>query len=273
MNHKAFIKDLFYRAGLAKLLDSILYKVSRYRHRKKNTAFRNANPSLAIPSDYFLYETYRLDYEQFFKDGEDTAKEVMGWTGKYFRQEPPRILDWGCGVSRVAPFIEKMTTPGTTVFACDVNSEMIAFGRRHYKTIHYDVAPYAPPTSYEDNYFHLVYAFSVFTHIEAGLQIAWLKEIHRILDQEGVFLFTTHGRLFQDRLLPAEQRYYQQNGAFTKTYGQAGHRMMTTYNAEETFRKMLHPWFEVLEYHDGAVDLTKAGGQDLWIVRKLPIFR
>jgi hypothetical protein len=38
--------------------------------------------------------------------------------------------------------------------------------------------------------------------------------------------------------------------------------MMTTYNRADAFGQWLKPWFDLLEFRDGA------GQQDLWIARK-----
>ncbi|HMH24903.1 MAG TPA: class I SAM-dependent methyltransferase [Puia sp.] len=230
--------------------------------------FRAANPGLIIPPDYLLYETYRLDYEQFFKDGEATAKEIMDWTKIYISGELSGILDWGCGISRVATHVHKFTDAETSVYACDINARMIEFGKNHYPDISYSIIPYTPPTTYDSSSFDLVYALSVFTHIEATQQNLWIKEIHRILKDKAVFLFTTHGKFYDPKLLEPEKQFLDQNGFFTKSYSKKGHRMMTTYNSAGSFRSQLQPYFEILEFHDGASDPTRTGGQDLWIVRK-----
>src|ERR1043165_5617451 len=100
INFRPFIKNIFYKTNIANFLDSILFKVSQFRNRKKNKIFKATHPNLVIPPDYFLYETYLLDYAQFFSDGEQTAKEIIEWTKNYIQDRPINILDWGCGVGR-----------------------------------------------------------------------------------------------------------------------------------------------------------------------------
>lgn len=270
-NFRAFIKDVFYRARLAGVLDYLLYQSAFLRNRKSNADFRQQNPGVAIPPDYLLYETYRLDYHRFFTSGENIAEEIISWTKNYAQPGPLQILDWGCGLSRVVMHIPKLAEPGSAVYACDINAQMIEFNQNTYKNVSYAISPYAPPTTYPNAHFDLIYALSVFTHIEASLQEAWVREIHRILKDNGVFLFTTHGKLFSSKLLPKERLLLDQTGAFTKAYQQKGHRMMSTYNSAANFRRLLQPYFEILEFHDGATDHTKTGGQDLWIVIKLPV--
>jgi ubiquinone/menaquinone biosynthesis C-methylase UbiE len=268
-NYKAYIKDIFYKTKFVGVLDRLIFRFTYYRNRKKNASFLKANPGLIIPPDYFLYETYRLDYEQFFKDGEETAKEIIDWTKNYVPQTKINVLDWGCGVSRVIMHIDKFTDPSSSIYGCDINEKMIEFDKQNYKNISYSVVPNTPPTKYGNDHFDLIYALSVFTHIKDSLQELSVKEIYRILKKNGLFLFTTHGTFFNSKLLPAEKKELDNKGVFTKSYTKEGHRMMSTYNSEEAFRKLLYPYFEILEFHDGSKDKSKTGGQDLWIVRKL----
>jgi len=227
------------------------------------------NPGVIIPPDYFLYETYRLNYKEFFKDGEVAAREIIDWTKRYMQQGDSKILDWGCGISMIAMHIDGFTDEATSVYACDINAQMIDFNKKTYTNVSYSTIPYSPPTTFEGSCFDLVYALSVFTHIETPLQLLWIREIHRILKDKGVFLFTTHGKFYNSRLLNREKKLLDENGAYTKSYRQRGHRMMTTYNSEDVLRSLLQPYFEILEFYDGASNQAKNGGQDLWIVRKI----
>jgi len=132
----------------------------------------------------------------------------------------------------------------------------------------FNVIGFEPPTGYNANQFDMIYAISVFTHINVEQQEAWLQEMHRILKPQGVFLFTTHGNHFLSKLLEQERIQLEAKGAFTKSYFKKGHRMMTSYNLPDKFRELLQKHFDMLEFWDGNKDPSKTGGQDLWIVRK-----
>lgn len=109
---------------------------------------------------------------------------------------------------------------------------------------------------------------SVFTHIEAEHQLSWIKEIHRILSSDGIFLFTIHGKKYVWNLNRTDLGDLKVNGAITKSFSQKGHRMMTTYNTSAHFREMILSYFIILEFYDGIEYPCKTGGQDLWIVPK-----
>ncbi len=135
-NYLVFVKNLFYKVGLANVLDKMLYMVSKLKNGNRNSNFRKKNKELFIPPDYFLYETHKLDYEKFILGGISNAEEIMTWTGKYFNHSPNRILDWGCGVSRVTIHMHKLMSSASEIYACDINEQMIAFNKKKIKTFH-----------------------------------------------------------------------------------------------------------------------------------------
>ena len=266
--YKAILKDFFYRTGTAHILDKMVFGLVWLKNKGKNARYRRANKTIAIPPDYYLYETYRLDYAEYINDGVVTAKEIVEWTGKYLSNNPQKVLEWGCGVSRVVRHLHRFYTSNTLIYGCDINPDMIAWSQRHIPGVTFDAIGFEPPTSYDANKFDMIYAISVFTHINIEQQEAWLQEMHRMLQPQGVFLFTTHGYNFLSKLLRQEREQLEAKGAFTKSYYKKGHRMMTSYNLPDIFSKQVQKYFDVLEFWDGNKDPSKTGGQDLWIVRK-----
>lgn len=265
---KARLKQFFYTTGAAAMLDKLLYRIARIKNGGRNRRFRMNNVQLPIPPDYFLYETYRLDYKMYVEDGQLTAKEIIHWTDNYVAAVSPVVLEWGCGVGRIIRHLGNYLQPGALIYGCDINEEMIAWNKENLTGINFSAIAYNPPTPYASGRFSMIYAISVFTHIEADQQLNWLQEIHRILQQEGIFLFTTHGEHYTDQLLPKELQLLNQHGSYTKSYYQKGHRMMSTYQLPEKFAALVRNYFTILEYHNGEANPTMVGGQDLWIVRK-----
>lgn len=269
VSFRPYIKNVFYKLRLVNAFDYILFQRSYFTYRRKNVQFKNENPELIFPPDYFLYETYKLDYELFYKEGDATAKAIVNWAKNYISTDNGKILDWGCGVSRTVIHLPKYTSEAE-IHGCDINKKMISFNKNNFKQIAYSLISNEPPTSYEACYFDLIYGMSIFTHIEGNLQELWFKEINRILKVGGIFLFTTHGKFFYSKLLPFEKNKLFERGLYSKVYKQRGHRMMSTYNAPEALKKVIEKYFSILEFHAGEADRSKIGGQDLWLVKKKP---
>ncbi len=247
--------------------DTILYRFARMRNRKANQTFQLENPSVIVPADHFLYETYRLDQRKFIENGRLAAGEIHDWTSPYFSSPPKQVLDWGCGVGRIIRHMPAIF-PESTIHGCDTNTSMVGWNVSHYPGIHFTVSDHHPPTDYLDAKFELVYGFSVLTHIDARQQLAWIKELHRIIAKKGILIITTHGDHYTDQLTGSEKRRLHRDGIYTRSYRKKGHRAMATYHAADKFRKILAPFFTVLEYYDGQWNINKIGGQDLWLLQK-----
>lgn len=264
---KSKIKYIFQVTNTLYLLDKIVYLKAKWDNRLKNRSFKESNPSFKLPSDYFLYETYKLDYEQYKEDGMLAAKEFYEWTKPYLPTNCS-ILEWGCGVARIIRHFNSVNNTEFKLFGADINEKMISWNKANIENVIFKTIQYQPPTIFLNNTFDLVYALSVFTHIEGGKQKEWLDEVARILKPNGIFLFSTHGTNYFDKLSESQMLSLKENGFYTISFSQKGHRMMTTYNISQSFSKILQNNFEIINFFEGKLFKEKVGGQDLWIVRK-----
>ncbi len=264
---KRFVKNLFVQAGFLPVLDRLLYLRSKWSYGPDNRRFKQEHPDFPLPPDYYLYETYKLNYREYREDGLQTAREMLEWSARYGCPQQ-QILEWGCGVGRIIRHMPRLLQPQAAVTGVDINPAMIEWNKSNLPGITFYTIEYNPPTPLPAASFDLIYALSVFTHIEDGQQEGWLQEMHRLLKDDGLFLFTTHGQQFFEQLNRDEQQTLNQSGSYTIGYRERGHRMMTTYNLPAAFRRKAEAYFTILEFHDGAANSNKAGGQDLWIVQK-----
>jgi len=102
-----------------------------------------------------------------------------------------QVLDFGCGVGRVA--LKLYAEHKFPTHACDVNAEAIAYLSKQLPATDCQQTNYDPPLPYPDAFFDAVYSVSVWTHLPADKQDIWLKEMARILKPGGVALLTTSG--------------------------------------------------------------------------------
>jgi SAM-dependent methyltransferase len=264
---KRQIKEIFIKSNSLVLLDKFNYAYSYLKYLAKNIKYKKQNPDFTFPPDYYLYETYKLDYKQYKEDGLLTAKEIIEWTSKYLKGQY-KILEWGCGVARIVRHIPDLIDKNSIVFGIDINEEMINWNLANIPNVNFKKNDYYPPALFDNDEFNVVFALSVFTHIEVKFQSKWLAEIHRIISDDGIFLFTTHGKKYEINLDEKGKEVLDNQGALTIDYKQKGHRMMSSYNSYESFKILVEDYFEILEYYSGAEYPEKVGGQDLWIVRK-----
>jgi SAM-dependent methyltransferase len=128
-------------------------------------------------------------YEERGREQWQLIKSLLpaGWTfaGK-------RILDFGCGAGRVVRH-GLLEDPDGEYWGCDIDPRSIAWMQGHLSPpLHVFQTADWPPTEHPDGHFDLIYAFSVFTHLLDSWS-AWLLELHRILDDDGVLIITVFG--------------------------------------------------------------------------------
>jgi SAM-dependent methyltransferase len=101
-----------------------------------------------------------------------------------------RVFELGCASGRVLRHFACQTS--CEVWGADINLRHVEWMRlflpEHIKIMHTTVLPQLP---LESNYFDVVMAFSVFTHID-DFEFGWLAEIRRILRPGGIAYLTAH---------------------------------------------------------------------------------
>lgn len=270
---KKGIKKIIGKTDTESFSKQVHIKLKKLQHYLKNQQFRKKNPTVAIPPDEWLFETFQLDYQKYFDDGKLAAKEILDWTIELIPSELPTILDWGCGTGRIIQHIHD-NNPYALLYAADINQKMIDWAHQNIKDVHFSLISSNPPTAYPANYFDLVYGVSVFTHLPSKLQDAWIVDLQRIIKPNGILLITTHGSFFYSQLLQKEKNKLTENGFFEKVFYQnkqlqSGDRNYTMYVMEDYFKKIIEKEFEIKFYYDGTKHPEKFGGQDLWILQKI----
>ncbi len=106
-----------------------------------------------------------------------------------------QILDFGCGWGRIIRFFLKDIL-ADNLYGIDVNPKMVDVCLNTIRYGNYSIAQPIPPTSFPDESFDLIYAFSVFSHLGESVHIQWIKEFSRILKPGGILIATTRGLSF-----------------------------------------------------------------------------
>jgi SAM-dependent methyltransferase len=104
------------------------------------------------------------------------------WTNK-------RVLDFGCGAGRAVRHLHDAARTGE-VWGCDIDPACTAWNREHLDpSMSFVVNGEEPPLPFAEDRFDLVYALSVFTHIDQRWA-SWLIEMHRVLVPGGLLVAT-----------------------------------------------------------------------------------
>ncbi len=263
---KQALKKIAHILGLQKVFGDIYFYHQFIKNQHKNRLFLKNNPSISIPPNREIFETFQLDYAKFFTDGLIAAKELIEVYTLQTKKENPHILDWGCGMGRITQFIPSIL-PNSVCYGADIHPDRIRWNRTYLQNIYFDIIE-DKQLPYPSTLFDFVIGISVFTHIPGEEQAIWLKELHRITKPNAIIICSTHGSTFEDALSKNELNTLRSLGYYTNSFKESGHRMMSTYNVASQFQEKIETYFTLLSYYNGKSHPSKLGGQDLWIMKK-----
>lgn len=185
----------------------------------------------------------------FLLGGQDIAQTIRGMltaNGADVAQMKS-ILDFGCGCGRVMrqwhSLSDRVALHGT-----DYSRAAIQWCRRNLPFATFGINRLEPPLDYATNSMDLVYAFSVFTHLSAKLQLAWISELARILAPGGYLFITVHGENFRANLTSEEQSMFDSGELVVRHAGMAGSNLCAAFHPQRYVREVLAEHLRVIDY-------------------------
>ena len=230
---------------LGGLYGNLLY--ARARLRAVGTG-RAVGDGLPLPPPRLLFlVTNECDPAWYFASGAAASSsllELLGRNGADLAAAAP-ILDFGCGCGRV---IRRWHDLGVELHGPDVNPRLVEWCRDSLPFARFAVNGLEPPLGYADGSFGLIYAFSVFTHMPAELEAAWIAELRRVLRPGGLLVVSTHGAAYLDRLDEAERSLFLAGSTVVRRGAVAGSNWCTTFHPEQAIQERLASGFEVVDF-------------------------
>jgi SAM-dependent methyltransferase len=143
-------------------------------------------------------------------------------------EEMGAILDFGCGCGRVAR--HWTAVEGPEIYGCDYNPDLVAWCEQNLPNVRAARNELAPPTPYASGGFDLIYALSVFSHLDEELQRAWLAEFRRLLVPGGILILSVLGEQMRHRLDRGEQERFDRGEMIVQRPRMAGRNLCTVYH-------------------------------------------
>lgn len=252
---------------LISLADRILFYWEKWKLSRKNFHYLKENPDFIPPPSHLSFDAYnQIDYEWYHNTGKSNAQVIKDIAKKHLVLKEINVLEWGCGPARILRHLASFNEfKDSQIYGSDYNKETINWCKRNYSNIKFESNDLSPPLPFRRNFFTLVYAFSVFTHLSEEMHHNWLHEILRVLRPGGVFIFTTHGNAYKEDLFENERKSYESGKLVVRGKVTEGKKSFGAYHPEKFIKIFLSDSFDILDH------LTVNTGirQDVWVARKI----
>ena len=215
---------------------------------------------LPIPPNWLMQAfTSNTNTEGALNTGRRTAELVTEFSRTYGPElrEGMSVLDFGCGIGRVARFFPQVS--GADVIGCDLHEAAIEWCQAHMPHGTYLQGTPAPPLDLADNSVDLLLAVSVLTHLDENLEDKWLADWKRVLKPGGLAVVTYHGVGLIEANIPKEspvrdwiEQEWEKRGGIAFLDNKAWEGVFpdiyqTTYHSEDHLRRVWGAHFEILD--------------------------
>ena len=209
---------------------------------------------VAIPHAALRYRVHgNDDLYGFLNTGRRCSEDVLSAVEKSGRRFASfrSVLDFGCGCGLTLVWFADHSR-SLELHGTDIDTEGISWCQSHYTFGSFLVNDALPPLTYPDKKFDLIYAISVFTHINEEQQFCWLTEFKRLLADDGILLITLHGEHVWSELPPLLNAKLKQSGILFVSdgiwKGIFPDWYQTTYHTKEYVRDKYSRYFTVVKY-------------------------
>ena len=158
----------------------------------ESAEYHPSSPLPVPPPERRLYGDSTEGWLALGEDNVRVMRELLREHGASI-EEAGRILDLGCREGRMIRWLADLADT-CEIWGTDVSATDILWCKQHLSPpFHFATTTLFPHLPFEDHYFGLVYAGSVFTHID-DLADAWFQELRRVLRPGGMLYITIHDR-------------------------------------------------------------------------------
>lgn len=219
--------------------------------------------SLPIPPPLLRYRVNgTLDPAVHLEVGRTCAQDVKDLLGQIGRDiySFNHVLDFGCGSGRVMSHFHDRPA-SCHLYGTDIDKQAIAWCRKHLRFARWETNDAMPPTRYADNTFDLIYAISVFTHLDERMQFAWLRELQRVAKPGAILILSVHGATALSQWSESERALASEKGFFYKVvrtgrFGRYG--LPDFYQASQHSREYVEAnWsrlFKIIRYVEAGIN-------------------
>lgn len=211
-----------------------------------------------------------LDRESFRTVGHTLARNIRDLCQVERSMESyQKILDFGCGCGRVLSNLAEI--PADRLYGTDIDQAAIDWCTEHLPDIQWSVNDFWPPLPFDDASFDLIFAISVFTHLDQNYEHAWLSELNRIAMPGATLILSVHGADFINNLPLKYQEEIKKRGFMYTTDAKGWLKLdglpdfyQAAYHTPDYIHRKWSDFFEIRKYVERGIN----NRQDAVILKK-----
>ncbi|MFP4846214.1 class I SAM-dependent methyltransferase [Winogradskyella sp. PE311] len=264
---KGKISNILRQLGLIYLTDKLRFYFQKFKNSGANTSFKKNHPTIKLPPDYLMYESFRINYDKYYNGGLKMAIWLSEYFKKHIELNNKNILDWGCGPGRVIRHMPDIIGNNCNFFGTDYNSKSIDWCSTNLSKIQFNKNELEAHLPYDSDSMDVIYGISIFTHLSEQMHFDWFKELNRILKPGGIMLLTMQGDNFKVKLTSTELKEYNNGQIVVRGNVKEGHRTYSAFHPKP-FVETLFNTSQILEHVIQNSNNKTWIPQDLWIIKK-----
>lgn len=148
-----------------------------------------------------------------------------------------------------------------------VNEKSIKWCNENIQNIRFIKNELEPPLSIENEQFDCVYAISIFTHLSEKMHYAWISELFRVLKPNGILIFTTHGDICAERLLPEDKALYDSGSLVVKAKVEEGKKHFASYHPRQFVKNTLLKDYVIFKHIGNPAPYLLE--QEIWVLKNI----
>ena len=204
-------------------------------------------------------------FHRFYESGARSADDIRRLLDRHGRamEDFDSVLDFGCGCGRVMRQWHALERP--RLHGADYNRELVAWCRRNLPFARYEQNRLESGLPFADGEFDLVYALSVFTHLDRDLQLPWMEELGRVARGGALILLTLLGESKLDTLDGEERSAFEAGELVIRRPQRSGKNDCVAFHPRRYIERTLARDFELMDFiPNGAPEMD----QEALLLRK-----
>jgi SAM-dependent methyltransferase len=261
---KKKLKPIFEKMGVWKNIRSFRYPRLMVRNSVYRTTKSKSEPPIP-PQHLMKLVIDPPEAAWYLRSGKFAFKDIQRTLNKngISPNQFEKVLDFGCGTGRI--MWRWANNYRSQIYGSDYNKSLVNYCKKKFKKEIICKNGLGPPLKFKKEEFSFIYANSVFTHLNKNLQKEWIKEMKRVLKENGLLYITLHGNNSVHLMDEKEKEEYSKGNIVVKRPDRVGTNVCAAFHPQSYVEGEFSIGFELVNHIPNG---TRHAVQDIYLFRK-----